>query len=103
MPLSEKLDAPPKLDQPPKAEGQKHFLSSLLMKSVRQCMRNKDAAIRLEAESTFRDILATIELDPRFQDPVLKSRLIGVYTPFLPIVLDFWTTLLREAEFSERR
>lgn len=65
-------------------------------------MRNRDAAIRLEAESIFRDILASVELDPRFQDAVTKSRLVGVYTPFLPIVLDLWPTL-RESEFMERR
>lgn len=66
VPLSERLDPPPKLDTLTKTDNQKHFLSNLLLKSVRQCMRNRDAAVRLEAESTFRDILATLELDPRY-------------------------------------
>eukprot|EP00026_Physarum_polycephalum_P000226 Phypoly_transcript_00226.p1 GENE.Phypoly_transcript_00226~~Phypoly_transcript_00226.p1 ORF type:complete len:1906 (-),score=310.18 Phypoly_transcript_00226:3-5720(-) len=102
IPLSERLDPPPKLDAPTKPELQKHFLSNLLLKSVRHCMRNKDAAVRLEAESTFRDILATIELDPRYQDPTVKSRIFGVFLPFLPVVVDFWQTL-KEGEFMERR
>lgn len=90
-------------------------------------MRNQDAAVRLEGESTFRDILAMLELDPRYpksaaifpllffiyppfisliflkyQDPAMRNRLVGVFLPFLPIVIDFWPSL-RDGEFMERR
>jgi hypothetical protein len=78
LPLSERLDVPPKIEtntNPSTAKQQqglqKHFLSNLLLKSVRQCMCNQDAAVRLEAESTFRDILAVIELDPRYHSFLL--------------------------------
>ncbi len=65
VPLSDRADAPPKIDAK-SGTGTVHFLSNLLQRCVRQYMRSTDTAVRLEAEYTFRDIVATIELDYRY-------------------------------------
>eukprot|EP01133_Synstelium_polycarpum_P007631 gene7631-8927_t len=68
----------------------KHFLSELLNHHITNGLAHKEVLVRMDAASSLRDTLLRIEMDSRWQDPLTKQRIVGVFVPYLSSVVNSW-------------
>ncbi|EFA75991.1 DOCK family protein [Heterostelium album PN500] len=65
----------------------KHFISEILMANIANGLAHKEVLVRMDAANSLRDTLIRIEMDSRWQEPLTKQRIVGVFVPYLSSVV----------------
>ncbi|GAM17423.1 hypothetical protein SAMD00019534_005980 [Acytostelium subglobosum LB1] len=80
----------------------RHVISEMLITQVTNGLAHKEVVVRMDASNTLRDTLSRIEMDTRWQEPVAKQRIVGVFVPFLSSVVQNWNNF-KDDSFIVRR
>ncbi|KAK5577362.1 hypothetical protein RB653_002303 [Dictyostelium firmibasis] len=80
----------------------KHFLSDLLLNNISAGIGSKIPLIRMDAANSLRDTLTRLEMDTRWFDQSNKQRIVGVFIPYLTIVVNNWDNIKDDSFIMKR-
>ncbi|KYQ91596.1 DOCK family protein [Tieghemostelium lacteum] len=101
IPLPFKIDSQMKMST---ILGQsKHFLSDLLLQHIGNGLSSKIPLVRMDAANSLRDTLIRLEMDNRWNaDQYNKQRIVGVFMPYLGIVVNNWYQIKEDTFIMKR-
>ncbi len=70
----------------PPARRKNHFPAGLFLRELEPMQLHPDKATRVAAITTFRQLLVRHDIDPRYQKPEAKQRILAVYLPYILMV-----------------
>ncbi|KAM9965179.1 hypothetical protein ACTFIW_004986 [Dictyostelium discoideum] len=100
IPLPFRIDSTSKLTNI--LTSSKHFLSDLLLNNISAGIGSKIPLIRMDAANSLRDTLTRLEMDTRWFDQSNKQRIVGVFTPYLTIVVNNWDNIKDDSFIMKR-
>ncbi|EGC35654.1 hypothetical protein DICPUDRAFT_151994 [Dictyostelium purpureum] len=100
IPLPFRIDTNLKLQQT--LSTSKHFLSDLLLHNISSGIASKIALIRMDAANALRDTLTRLEMDTRWPETSNKQRIVGVFTPYLSIIVNHWDNIKDDSFIMKR-
>eukprot|EP01119_Soliformovum_irregulare_P021455 TRINITY_DN7145_c0_g1_i3.p1 TRINITY_DN7145_c0_g1~~TRINITY_DN7145_c0_g1_i3.p1 ORF type:complete len:1451 (+),score=484.74 TRINITY_DN7145_c0_g1_i3:691-5043(+) len=66
----------------------RHFLCGILLGELVACLHSKDDKSLYKAIEIIRNLIRKHDLDPRYQHPIIKEHIAGIYFPLIPIVCE---------------